>query len=174
MPTIYTQKYPDGAPPITNAATITLNSLASSANFASGRNATLIDVTSNLDLDHLWQGFIKTGTSPTIGFINVYLIGYIKIAAGPTITLPNGMTTSDANFTWTTSGFMTSAVKLVASVTMDSTTSNLVWPVGSFSVRDAFGEMPPYYSVYVAHNLVAALNASGHELNYTRIQKQAA
>ena len=60
------------------ATTITLSpaSLASSGTYVAGRESTEIDNTTNAYLDALVQGFVTTGTSPTVDtYIKLYVWG---------------------------------------------------------------------------------------------------
>lgn len=158
------------------AVTITLASLASGTQgvFNAGRESTAITNETNLDLDHILSGKIRTGTTPTASrSINVYVAAPLSMASG-TPTWPDVLDGTDSAETFTSVNVMNSIVKLAASMTVDST-SDRDYFFSGVSVASLFGGvMPPEYVVYVAHDTGVNLNATGsnHEINYFRVQGQ--
>lgn len=155
--------------------TLTLASLAanSAGVFTAGRESTAVDNTTNLDLDHLVSGKITTGTSPTVSrFINVYAYAPISVASG-TPTYPDVLDGTDSDETITSTNVMNNSVRLVASIAIDNT-SNRTYYFGPVSIATLFGEMPPFWGIFVAHDTAVALNATGgnHDISYFRVQAQ--
>lgn len=161
-------KYPTAS---SIAVALTLAGLASDSNLLTGRASTAIDNTANLDLDHLVSGIITTGTSPTTGaIIEIWAYASYKTAAGVP-TYPDSITGADAAKTMTASGVKFGALRLVATITVDATT-NRSYPFAPVSIASLFGAMPKFWGLFVVHNTVAALSATGHDLQYERIQAQ--
>lgn len=166
-------KYPSTS---STALTIDLAGLTSGSSgvFTSGRESTAVSNTSNNDLDHLLAGKIRTGTSPTASrFINVYVYANIS-SSGGTPTYPDVLDGTDSAETFTSANVMNTAVRCVASITVDST-SDRDYFFGPISVAAAFGgTLPKFWGVYVAHDTGVALNGTGsnHVISYERVQGQ--
>lgn len=156
------------------AVTISLASLASGAQgvFNAGRESSAISNETNLDLDHILSGKIRTGTTPTASrSINVYVAAPLSMASG-TPTWPDVLDGTDSAETFTSVNVMNGIVKLAASLTVDAT-SDRDYPFSGISVASLFGGvLPPEYVVFVAHDTGVNLNATGsnHEINYFRVQ----
>ncbi len=165
-------KYPSTS---STSLTISLASLASGSAgvYTSGRESTAVDNTTNVDLDHMVAGKITTGTSPTASrSINVYAYAPISMSSG-TPTSPDVLDSTDSAETFTSANVLNSAVRLVASITTDST-SDRAYYFGPVSIATVFGQMPPFWGVYVAHDSGVNLNATAgnHDISYIRIQAQ--
>lgn len=159
--------------PVTSSVALTLTaaSLASDTNLLAGRASTVVDNTSNVDLDHLLSGTIMTGTSPTVSTtIEVWAWASYKTASG-TPTYPDSITGTDANKTLTSANVKYGALRLVASITVDST-SNRPYYFAPVSIASLFGALPKFWGVFVVQNTGAALNAANQDLQYERIQAQ--
>lgn len=161
--------------PSTSTVAITCNlgtgPLASDTNLLNGRASTAIDNTTNVDLDHLVSGVIRTGTTPTASTtIEVWAYSYISIASG-TATYVDGITGTDANKSMTSTNVKYSALRLITAITIDNT-SNRDYYIPPTSIAGLFGTMPPFWGVFVVHNTVAALNATQVALQYERVQAQ--
>lgn len=159
----------------TVAITCTMASLATSSTLLVGREATAVDNTTNLDVDHILSGKIATGTSPTAGTkIEVWAFTFTTSASG-TPVWPQSATGADAALTLNSDNAKFAGwLKLVASMTVDST-SNRAYEFGGVSVAMLFGgSMPPKYDLFVTHSTAVNLNSTGgnHSLNYERIQAQ--
>ena len=155
------------------ALTVSLASLASSTARTGGRESAAVDNTSNLDLDHLLSGKIRVGTSPTASkLIEVWAYAPIKIASG-TPTYPDVLDGTDSDETLTSENVKNSALRLVWSTLTDAT-SDRDYFIPPTSIAALFGDLPPYWGVFVTHDTGVNLNSTGgnHELHYHRIQRQ--
>lgn len=165
--------------PVTSSVdvTITLASLAANAQgvFTAGRASTEIDNRTTLDLDHILSGKIRTGTTtPVAGrSINIYAYAPISNAAG-TPTYPDSITGNDAAKTFTSANVQNSAVRFVASITIDATAERDYF-FAPVSIASLFGgSLPQFYGIFVAHDTGSNLSATGGAcvLSYERIQGQ--
>jgi hypothetical protein len=166
------QKYPASSNN-TVALTITLASLATSSALLAGRQSTVVDNTSNLDLDHLVGGKVRLGTSPTVStLIEAWAFAAYKIASG-TPSYPDTLGASDAAVTITSANVKYGLLVPLWSQIVDNTTGRDYF-MPPTSIAQAFGELPPYWGIWVTHSTVAALDSTGgnHEFHYHRIQKQ--
>lgn len=148
--------------------TITLASLASSSTLIAGRVATQTDNSTNLYDDYLLSGFFKTGTSPTAGTIEVWVIPEVDDT-----TLPDSLSATDAAYTATSRDILTAEAALAWSVATDTTTGRTYY-MRKTSVAALFGGVcPRKFSVFVTHSTVAALDSTGasHELAVEGIQE---
>lgn len=163
-------KYPQGSAD-TVALTLTLASLASDTNLLAGRASTAVNNTSNVDLDHLVSGVIREGTSPTVNtVIEVWAYSYYLISSG-TPSYVDGITGSDANKTLTSANVKVSALRLVASIVVDNTSSRDYY-IPPTSIAQLFGALPPFWGLFVVHNTGVNLNGTQVALNYERVQSQ--
>lgn len=144
------------------AATITMDlaSLASSSGFTSGVESNEIDNTTNKYMDVLVKGRVSVGTTPTANTtIAVYVWGSDVSLATTAIDVLDGTGSAE---TLTNSGIL-NALKWGASIAVPAATSNVAYEILPFSVASRFGGvMPKFWGLYVAHNTVAALNASNN------------
>jgi hypothetical protein len=164
-------KYPSTS---TTALTISLASLASDTNLLAGRESTAVDNTTNVDLDHLVSGSIMVGTTPTANtLIQVWAYAYNTITTG-TPAYPDVFDGTDSAETVTNSGVKAALLRLVASIDVIATTSNIAYYFPPTSIANLFGAMPQFWGIFVTHNCVAALNSTGgnHVIHYNRIQAQ--
>ena len=170
MTTTIKQLYPSTS---TTALTITLASLATSSTLLTGRQSTAVDNTTNLDLDHLLTGKIRLGTSPTVStIIQVWVFAPHTISAG-TPTYPDTLGATDAGVSITSDNVKFPMLKLAWSAVVDATTGRDYY-IPPTSIASLFGEMPPFWGVWVTHSTAVALDstAGNHSMNYYRIQKQ--
>lgn len=145
------------------ALTLTLNSLANdSTNLLAGRGSTVVDNTSDLGVDVLVSGVIKTGTSPTAGN-NIEVWAWSILDDTP--TYPDTITGSDANITLTSLNVKTAgAFKLGTLITVDST-SNRTYPF-IFSLAALFGgTAPKKWGIWVVNGSGVALNSAGNTVS---------
>lgn len=170
MATDFKVKYPSTS---SVALTLDLSSLASSSTLVAGRESTHVDNTSNLDLDHLLAGKVRTGTSPTVStFIEVWVYAPISMASG-TPTYPDVLDGTDSNETLTSVNVKNSMLRLAWSTLVDNTTGrDYFMPLTS--IRQLFGEMPPFWGVFVTHNTAVNLDSTSgnHVFHYWRTQQQ--
>jgi hypothetical protein len=158
----------------TTALTITLASLATSSTWVAGRESTAFDNTTNEDLDHLVSGQIMVGTTPTINtVIEVWAYSYLTIASG-TPTYPDVFDGTDSDETVTNTGVKAGCLRLVASLAVPATTSNVAYSFAPTSIANLFGQMPQFWGIFVTHNTGVNLNstAGNHFIHYNRIQAQ--
>lgn len=156
------------------AIAISLAALATSSTLLAGQESTAVDNTTNKDLDHLVSGQITVGTTPTINtIIEVWAYSYQTIAAGVP-TYPDVLDGTDSVETLTNSGVKFGSLRLVASISVPATTSNVVYPFAPKSIASLFGAMPQFWGIFVTHNTGVALNATAgnHIIHYNRIQAQ--
>ena len=139
-----------------SALTITLASLATSADHTAGRQSTAIDNITDKYLDYLLAGKITLGTTPTAGKeIRVYVVGLSEDA-----TWPNGIGATDAAKTWTTAAIRDAAAKLAAIMQTPDTSDQTQW-FGPISVAALFGGvLPKKFVVFVTHDTEVNLNAT--------------
>lgn len=138
--------------------TMDLDGLASSASWVAGRESSEIDNTTNKYIDALVQGKVKVGTTPTANTsINIYVWGANTSLATTAIDVLDG---TDSAETLTNTGVLYSALRLAHPISVIATTSDIVYNVAPFSVRQIFGEMPKFWGLFVAHNCGAALHAT--------------
>lgn len=159
----------------TVALTISLASLASSSSLVAGRESTAVDNTTNLDLDHIVSGKIRLGTSPTASkTVEVWAYAPIQIATG-TPTYPDVLDGTDSAETLTSANVKYSALRLVHAMTSDATTGLDLF-VPPTSIAGLFGELPPYWGLFVVHDTGVALDstAGNHYLHYFRVRRTVA
>lgn len=148
--------------------TASLASLASSSTFVAGVESTVIDNSSNKFVDAQVAGFITTGTTPTVGQIRIY--GLSRLDNTP--TYPDVFDGTDSAETVTSAGLGVAFLKGPIIIVMDSTTSNIDYPF-TFLLSQIFGPViPEFWSLFIAHNTVAALNSTGgnHVIKYQGIK----
>lgn len=165
-------KYPATS---TVALTITLASLANdSTNFLAGQESTAVDNTTNVDLDHLLSGKIRSGTSPTANNrIEIWVYAPISVASG-TPTYPDVFDGTDSAETATSRNVLFSALRLAHTIIVDSTTGRDYF-IPPISVAALFGgQLPMFWGVFVINASGVALDSTGgnHALHYLRVQAQ--
>jgi hypothetical protein len=160
----------------TVALTISLNSLASSTTLVAGRESTAVDNTTNLDLDHLLSGVIRLGgATPTVNkTVEVWAYAPIKIVSG-TPTYPDVLDGTDSAETITSASVKYSAMRLVHSMNTDATIGLDLF-IPPTSIASLFGELPPYWGIFVTHDSGVALDstAGNHYLHYMRVRRTVA
>ena len=156
----------------TVAITLTSASLASDTALLAGRASTAVDNTTNVDLDHLVSGVIRTGTTPTVSTsIEVWAYSAYLITTG-TPTYVDAITGTDASKSMTSANVKFGALRLLTTLTVDAT-SNRDYYIASTSIAQLFGgSLPPFWGVFVVHNTAVALNATQVALQYERVQGQ--
>ena len=152
-----------------------LTTLGASATFVAGRESNQIDNTSTKYVDALVYGRFVVGTTPTLPCqLNVYLWGADVSLATTAIDVLDG---TDSAETLTNTTVLNSALQLARSSAVLVNTSNLTYDILPFTVAQYFGGiMPPFWGLYVAHNMTAALktdalNTNGfrfHGMTYTQ------
>jgi hypothetical protein len=137
--------------------TCTLASLASSSTWIAGRSSAEIDNTSGLYLDRPVSGQIEVGTTPTVNtVIEVWLVPKLSDS-----TYADTFDGTDKAVTVTSRAILLNYGVLVATINVDSTTSNRNYFFWS-SVAGKVGTLPPKkYQLFFTHNTGVALNATG-------------
>lgn len=152
---------------------ITLASLATSASWLAGAESAEVDNTTNKYLDYLVGGRVTVGTTPTVNTeIRVYIVALLNDTTYPDIF--DGTASAE---TITSAGVGSGFLKLGASMLVDATTSDRVYPFGPFSVAQLFGGvLPKKFVVFVAHNTGVNLNSTGgnHVVSITPVYQTAA
>lgn len=150
-----------------NAVTITLASLATSAGLTAGRGSLAIDMSAQMCRDVQVYGTIKTGAAITAGVIQVWVYSSIDGAS----TYPDTISGADANITLTDANTRNSGLKMLTQIT--ATLSNQAYSFGPISLSEAYSVatgksrvVPVKWGIWVTHNTVSALNASGSSVNW--------
>lgn len=159
MATAFKMSYTTGG-----SVTCTLASLASSA--TAGRESTVVDNSTNLDLDaHLYARFKPQSGTPA-NDKGVYVYGYGLADAVP--NYPDNLTGADAAATPTSEANLTllSFVNIATSATAGGRF------VGSLAM--ILGGMPIKWGLFIRNYCGFALSATAgdHQLTYDRIQTQ--
>lgn len=145
------------------ALTITLDGLASSTPFLVGQESTALVNTSNLYVDGRLTARIRTGATPTVD-TEIRLYGYAALDDTP--TYPDTITGTNSARTLTNAYILDSGLMLLGATAV-SATANLTYPIRCLTVAEAFGLHPTRFGVFVAHNTVGALHATGpHVVTY--------
>lgn len=149
--------------------TITLASLASDTSLLAGRASTAVDQKDTDDaIDAMVGGLVTTGTTPTASKqIEVWAYGTYDDT-----NFNEGITGTDANKT-----LVTKSTLRLLTVIPTTSTSNQAYYWGPYSVASAFGGIiPVQWGIFIVHNTVAALNATGgnHEVEYFPVKFESA
>jgi hypothetical protein len=140
------------------AITITLTTLASSANWVAGRGSVAIDNTSARNIDSEITARITTGTTPTVD-TEIRIYG-VQATQPDTPTWPDTITGTDAAVTLTSTYTRDGGIKPLLGATAVSATSNITYPIACMSTAQAWGKEPKRWALYVSHSTVAALNGT--------------
>lgn len=145
--------------------TITLTGLATSSTKVAGRESTAYAISGADDLNGGVGGKITTGTSPTAGkTIDIYMYG----AYNDTPTYPVNITGSDAAATMDSENSRNSALRLLHTIQIDSTSSR-TYSFGPFGWYSLFNFQPTHVGLWVTHDTAVNLHAtaSNHALYRT-------
>ena len=146
------------------AFTITLASLAASATWVAGQEATSVSNGTNKYLDYEITGKITTGTTPTAGEMRLYGIKPIN----DTPTWPDVFDGTNSAETITNTNIRDSLGSPLWSGT-NSTANDIGYPIiSALTLAQLWGFVPDNFTVFFTHSTVAALNATAgnHEINY--------
>ena len=149
-------------------AITSLNSLASSANRTAGAESAAVDNTTNLYDTALLSGVIKVGTTPTV---NRQIDIWIYCDDGNDV-YPDVLDGTDSAETITSENVRNAGLVLAKSILVDATTDRLYYFRGIDVAALFGGSMPRKWGVFIAHDTVAALFGSGHELRYVGVTYQ--
>jgi hypothetical protein len=154
------------------AFTITLASLATRSDRTQGRESTAVSIASLQPvMDILIGGKITVGTTPTTATqIDVWVYGNVD----DTPTYPDALdgTDSDETITGNSAGLRNSAMHLLVSMEVDSTTSDRTYWFAPRGIAKLFGGvLPKNIGIFVSHNTGVNLNATGsnHAISYTPV-----
>ena len=150
--------------------TVTVASMATDANLLIGRQSSEVDDTTVRALDYLCSGRITTGTNPTGGSIEVWVIAAFDSTgtAYPDVFTNGG----DAARTWTNAAIKSGAARLVYSASPVTSTagSDKGYSWSGFSIAGAFGgTLPPRFVFFVTHSTGVNLNATAAN-HFIRVQ----
>jgi len=138
--------------------TKTLASLATSSTFVAGRELPAIDNSSALYDDFEVSGKITVGTTPTV---NTSILLYAFGTVDDTPTWPDVFGGTDAAKTLTSAGVGIGFLKLLASLAVDSTTSDRAYPFVVTGLAGLFGMYPPKrIGLFVTHNTGVNFNST--------------
>lgn len=141
-------------PTVTN-----LQSLASSSTFIGGWTSNWIDNTTVKAVDYLVTANIAAGTTPTAGSVRVY--AYAQHSDGSTAPdlFSAGTEGTEGTATVHDTEILDSGLVLLWSSAIDTTTNDN-YPMPPRSIRQAFGEVPRKFAIFIAHDTVAALRST--------------
>ena len=163
--------YPQAGPE-TLTVTMTVASLASSTTRLAGRQSAFVDNRTTRDIDHMVSGKIRMGTSPTAGrALELWAVSPWGISSAGGRNWPDVFGDSDAAVTVTSDNIKHGTLRLVWSGLVDAT-SDRDYTIPPTSLRDAFGNLPPFWALFLTHDTGVALNATAgaHFLGYQRIR----
>ena len=153
------------------ATTITISpaSLGSSTTFVAGRESTEVDNTTNKYIDVLVQGFVTSGTSPTVDkTLRLYVWGSHTSLGTTALDVLDG---TDSAETFTSTEIHKSITTLVKALAINATSSQK-YHFKPFSLAHIFGQVPQYWGLYLSHDTGVNLHstAGNHEFKYTGIK----
>ena len=149
-------------------AITSLNSLASSSTRTAGAESAAVDNATNLYDTVLLSGAIKAGTTPTV---NKQIDISIYCDDGNDV-YPDVLDGTDSAETITSEAVRNAGLTLAKSILLDATTDRVYYFRGIDVAALFGGTMPRKWGVFIAHDGVAALNATGHELRYVGVHYQ--
>lgn len=154
----------------TNALTITLASLPTSATLVVGRQTTVVDNTGDLYTDVIINGQITTGTSPTVDTV-------VELWVYSSLKMVSGAETYHSDFGAADAGVTIASVQEKLALTRlhsfrVSATSNASYAIQNLSIAEACGQVPTFWGILVTHSTAVNLNATAgnHWLHYTGIK----
>lgn len=146
-----------------------LDGLASSTTWLAGWTSDSVDNTSLLAVDYLVSGTLQVESSGlTAGEIRVY--AYAAFDATPTWPDLFSAGTEGAQGTATLhdTELRDASVVLLWSTVTDTTASRN-YPMPPRSIKRAFGDVPPFWALFVAQSTVAALETTGDPNQFYRV-----
>lgn len=132
-------------------------SLASSSTKLAGAESAAVDNSTNKYLDYALAGAIKVGTTPTTAkSLDICLVGIMNDS-----TWPDVFDGTDSAETVTNQEIKDQICKPFQTISIISTTSDVVYNYGPGSVASRFGgQVPLKFDLFCAHDMVAALNGT--------------
>lgn len=149
----------------TASATITIapENVASSSSFVAGVESNVIDNRTNKYADALVSGKWTCGTTPTANTqVQIWVYAPISDDLSSSVTYPDVIDGTSSAETFTSAGVLRGALKLAATLDVDSTTSNRTYDCAPFSVAALFGgRMPSRWGLFITHNTGVNSNSTG-------------
>lgn len=147
--------------------TVTIASLATSADLLTGRQTSEVNNTTLRAIDYLVSGKFTTGASPTGGSIELWAVAaFDDTAFGYPDNFTNG---GDAARLWTNPAIKSGVAKLLWSVA-PTTASNIGYTFSGVSVAGAFGgTCPPRFVLWIGHSTGVAANVTAAN-HFVRVQ----
>lgn len=144
--------------------TFTQAALASSSTLVAGRESTAVSNATDLAVEVMVGGIVMVGTTPTAN-TQIQMYAY---ASYDNTNYSGSATGTDAALTPSAKELMRSLVNIPSI----ATTSNLAHKWGPYALSQVFGCVPIQWGLWLTHNTVAALNATGgnHEAEYYPIK----
>ena len=150
--------------------TIAPENVASSSSFVAGVESDAIDNSTNKYVDALVSGFWTCGTTPTT---NTQVNIYVYAQHDDTPTYQDVFDGTSSAETVTSAGVLAGVVKLLGSLSVDSTTSNRAYYLAPASVAQRFGGvLPKRWGLFISHNTGVNSNttAGNHGWKYTGVK----
>lgn len=142
-----------------SALTITLASLASSSGLTVGRCSTSYPNGTNKDEILAVAGQITVGTTTTAGVIEVWAFAQRADSTWPDL-FTAAYSGADGGFTVRSRDVLFAGARLVSSMTVAASLTNVPFSFGPQDLSALFGYTPKDVAVFVAHNSGVALNAT--------------
>lgn len=145
------------------AQTITLASLAASSGLTAGRCSTAYDNSTNLDEFVKVMGAIFSGTTPTVGAIEVWAFHERADGTWPAL-FTAAYTGTDGAFTAQSRTILQQGAALVAAMVNDTTTDR-EYPILPVDLVALLGGPVRKCAFFVTHSTVAALKSASHDIS---------
>ena len=142
-----------------SALTITLASLASSSGLTVGRCSTSYSNATNKDEILALAGQITVGTTTTAGVIEVWAFAQRADSTWPDL-FTAAYTGTDGGFTIRSRDVLFAGARLVSSMTVAESLTNVPFSFGPQDLSALFGYPPKDVAVCVVHSSGVALNAT--------------
>lgn len=159
----------------TASATITIapENVATSSTRTAGVESTVISNVSNKFVDALVSGKWTAGTSPSASKqVDIWVYAPISDDLSSSVTYPDVIDGTSSAETMTSENVRNSAMKLAASIVVDST-SDRVYSVAPFSVAALFGGvLPTRWGLFISHDTAVNSNstAGNHAWSYVGVK----
>lgn len=142
-----------------SALTITLASLASSSGLTVGRCSTSYSNSTNKDEILGLAGQIMVGTTTTAGVIEVWAFAQRADSTWPDL-FTAAYTGTDGGFTIRSRDILFAGARLVSSMTVAASLTNVPFSFGPGDLAALFGYPPKDVALFVVHSSGVALNAT--------------
>jgi hypothetical protein len=166
MATILKPSYGASASTAALGAFTALNGLATSSTLLAGWSSAVQDNTSDLFVDVDISGILKSSTSVSALYAEIWAWGILD----DTPTYPDTITGSVGAITLTSAEIkLSGAFARLGTITFN-TTSNQSYPFKFSLAQNGFGYVPKKWGLWITQNSAAALNASNNFVYRTGIQ----